>query len=272
MVEVVIMLVESPEKFYSRFENVKSSSSDEWYTPYHLYTYVLDYVMSYYNLPPDTPIVRPFYPGGDYKNFNYPPNCVVVDNPPFSISKEINMFYCENKIKFFLFANGKTLFSKSKPADITYIVTDSKMYMRRGDGTIGEILCGFVTNMDTCKIRIEPLLNTNLKFNIFCGQSLHEFSKISPTNYLTPAKCVKFARCGIGMSFGHDECELVNTEITLPNGDRIPKMFGGGLLIGNYKATLLHQLYAKHLQDLQYTLPDDYLKIVDSFDERFDLK
>lgn len=33
----------------------------------------------------DVPIVRPFYPGGDYENYDYPEGCVVVDNPPFSI-------------------------------------------------------------------------------------------------------------------------------------------------------------------------------------------
>ena len=53
---------------------------------------VSEYVEKRYGLNRDY-FVRPFYPGGDYENFVYGENCVVVDNPPFSIISKIIRFY-----------------------------------------------------------------------------------------------------------------------------------------------------------------------------------
>lgn len=49
-------------------------------------------------------IVRPFWPGGDFENFDYPADCVVIDNPPFSIMAKVVKFYAEHNIDYFLFA------------------------------------------------------------------------------------------------------------------------------------------------------------------------
>lgn len=64
-------------------------TTDDCYTPHDVYDVVLDWVIDKYNLQDDTKIVRPFYPGGNYKEFDYPTNCVVIDNPPFSILASI---------------------------------------------------------------------------------------------------------------------------------------------------------------------------------------
>lgn len=53
-----------------------------------------------YNIDPEN-VIRPFWPGGDYEKDEYPPGCVVVDNPPFSILKNICEFYLERGILFF---------------------------------------------------------------------------------------------------------------------------------------------------------------------------
>ncbi len=58
-----------------------------------MYDVVLKHVRETYNIADDVPIVRPFYPGGDYENYDYPEGCVVVDNPPFSIFAKILDFY-----------------------------------------------------------------------------------------------------------------------------------------------------------------------------------
>lgn len=42
-------------------------------------------------------IVRPFWPGGDYEDFDYPTGCVVIDNPPFSILSKIVRFYEDHR-------------------------------------------------------------------------------------------------------------------------------------------------------------------------------
>lgn len=56
-------------------------------------------------------VVRPFWPGGDFENFDYPADCVVIDNPPFSIMVKIVKFYEEHNIDYFLFAPHLTCFS-----------------------------------------------------------------------------------------------------------------------------------------------------------------
>lgn len=78
-------------------------TTDDCYTPHDVYDVVLDWVIDKYNLQDDTKIVRPFYPGGNYKEFDYPTNCVVIDNPPFSILASIRKWYMKQGIKYFLF-------------------------------------------------------------------------------------------------------------------------------------------------------------------------
>lgn len=89
---------ENYEKFVEKFKLKKTT--DDCYTPPEVYNVVKEWVVNEYNLQ-DLKIVRPFYPGGDFENFDYPKNCVVIDNPPFSILKKIKDFYIKNSIKFF---------------------------------------------------------------------------------------------------------------------------------------------------------------------------
>lgn len=69
--------------FVEKFKPKKTT--DDCYTPTEVYDVVLKHVREKYNIADDVPIVRPFYSGGDYENYDYPEDCVVVDNPPFSI-------------------------------------------------------------------------------------------------------------------------------------------------------------------------------------------
>ena len=63
-------------------------TTDDCYTPEYIYDAVLTWLKNNANLK-DKEIIRPFWPGGDYKTVNYTKDCVVVDNPPFSILAEI---------------------------------------------------------------------------------------------------------------------------------------------------------------------------------------
>ena len=92
------------EEFVEKFKPKKTT--DDCYTPPIVYDAVLDWVRK--NIIGDRPVVRPFYPGGDYKNYDYPEGSVVVDNPPFSIFAKICDFYVARSIPFFLFAPGMT--------------------------------------------------------------------------------------------------------------------------------------------------------------------
>ena len=86
-------------EFLEKFE--EKHTSDDCFTPENIYEVVANYVSEKFEVFRDN-FVRPFYPGGDYEHFDYPPGCVVVDNPPFSILSKICRFYQQNNIKFFL--------------------------------------------------------------------------------------------------------------------------------------------------------------------------
>ena len=91
--------------FTEKFE--AKHTTDDCYTPEEVYKAVADYVEKRYGIAPKR-FIRPFYPGGDYQNEKYPEGCVVVDNPPFSIMKEIVRFYKDKNVKYFLFCPSLT--------------------------------------------------------------------------------------------------------------------------------------------------------------------
>ncbi|MGN0853431.1 MAG: hypothetical protein ACI4Q3_08660 [Kiritimatiellia bacterium] len=82
-------------KTYAEFvEKFKPKlTTDDCNTPPLVYEAVLGWCREKYAIPADAPIVRPFYPGGDYERFDYPEGCYVIDNPPFSILAQIVRFY-----------------------------------------------------------------------------------------------------------------------------------------------------------------------------------
>lgn len=80
-------------------------TTDETYTPADVYDCVVNYVDTIFPLEGKV-VERPFYPGGDYRNYPYQPNGVVIDNPPFSILRQIEAYYREIGHPFFLFAPG----------------------------------------------------------------------------------------------------------------------------------------------------------------------
>lgn len=97
---------ETYDMFVDKF--VPKLTTDDCYTPEPVYNVVRDYVCRRFGVNPET-IVRPFYPGGDYEEFDYKPDSFVLDNPPFSILSQILKFYTERHIRFFLFAPGKEI-------------------------------------------------------------------------------------------------------------------------------------------------------------------
>lgn len=96
--------IESYEDFVNKFKGKKTS--DDCFTPPEVYKIISDYFCNMLNIDPDK-IIRPFWPGGDYKSEDYSEK-IVLDNPPFSKMKEITDFYNKNNIKFILFIDGKT--------------------------------------------------------------------------------------------------------------------------------------------------------------------
>lgn len=115
-------------------------TTDDCYTPEPVYNAVRDWTVKEFGLE-GREIVRPFWPGGDFETFDYPENCVVIDNPPFSLYDRILKFYTENGIDFMLFGPSLTLF---KRYDCCYIVTNEVVTYANG----AKVNTSFVTSLD----------------------------------------------------------------------------------------------------------------------------
>ncbi len=181
---------ESYEDFVEKFKPKRTT--DDCYTPPLVYDAVLDWSREHLAIG-DRPVVRPFFPGGDYEHYDYPANCVVVDNPPFSIFAKICDFYVERGIPFLLFAPAMSSIRKN----CTYIGVGVQVTYENG----AEVNTAFVTNMmgdlvcvtapDFYKA-IKKANDTNLK------QKEKTFKKLSfPNNVLRATTLHTMSRAGV---------------------------------------------------------------------------
>ena len=141
---------EDYEKFVDKFK--PKLTTDDCYTPQNIYEVIRDWAVEHYGLQ-DAPVLRPFYPGGDYEHEDYPDGCVVIDNPPFSILSQICRFYMERNIRFFLFAPALTLFSIAA-GECNYLPMSCQITYENG----ADVLTSFVTNLGDWKIETVPEL------------------------------------------------------------------------------------------------------------------
>lgn len=136
--------------FVEKFKYKKTS--DACYTPAKVYDAVRQWAVEHYHLEGKS-VVRPFFPGGDYKNFPYPDDCVVIDNPPFSILSQICDYFMEHDIKFFLFGPSLTLFSTAG-GRANYLPICVSVTYQNG----AKVNTSFVTNMGEYKIEMDSRL------------------------------------------------------------------------------------------------------------------
>ncbi len=131
------------EAFINKFK--PRHTTDECYTPEYIYTALLGWLQDEGHITPATPIIRPFYPEGDYTRLDqYTPGAIVVDNPPFSIITPITRFYLQHNIPFFLFCPSLTSFAiaKNNP-DATIIIVNLQIIYDNG----AIVNTAFVTNL-----------------------------------------------------------------------------------------------------------------------------
>lgn len=141
-------------KFTDKFK--AKLTTDDCYTPEKIYEVVKNWTVKEYGLE-NFEIVRPFWPGGDFETFDYSKNCVVIDNPPFSLYEKILKFYTENNIKFMLFGPALTMFKKY---DCCYIITNETITYANG----AKVNTSFVTNLDkNYRIRTCPTLKMAIR-------------------------------------------------------------------------------------------------------------
>lgn len=209
-------------------------TTDDCYTPPLVFDTVRDWACTQYGFSPDV-IVRPFYPGGDYVNFEYPDGCVVLDNPPFSILTQICEFYLQRGIRFFLFAPALTIFSGRAVAHrVNHILVGRPIEYENG----AKVNTGFVTNLAGDVVaQSAPDLSTALKRAMAAirkekTRTLPQYDY--PAHVLTASRLNTFARRGIPYTVTSADCCVVNKlDAQAAVGKSI---FGSGLLLSDSAA------------------------------------
>lgn len=210
-------------EFISKFE--ERHTSDDCYTPPAVYDVVSDFVAKEYNLNPGN-FVRPFVPNGDYQAFEYAPDAVVVDNPPFSILSKIIDFYLEKGIKFFLFAPNTSIFNcLSRNRKVTVLCASASVIYDNG----ANVKTAFVTNLDDdIAARTCPEL-------YFAIKEAQRNSKPKQNKYTYPDEVVIFSKIntlsetGVHFEIKHKDCAFIRRlDEQKESGKGI---YGGGLLL-----------------------------------------
>lgn len=213
------------DDFIKKFElqaEQKSKNSDDCYTQPSVYEALLGYVRDIYDIPKDAPIVRPFYPGGDYEHAEYPDGCYVIDNPPFSKLTGILRFYNQRNIRYFLFAPTLTVLNYMPYANL--VVAAARLTYENG----AYVNTSFVHNLsEHFKIVVNPTLRSILMKAD--GMKKHKASHKKynwPKNFLPCASLAVLAENGYVRYFCEEDLRFVRTV-----GTEKTNVFGGGLLI-----------------------------------------
>lgn len=215
--------------FVEKFKPKKTT--DDCLTPPEIYEVIKGYVCDRWGIDPGD-VVRPFWPGGDYKSFDYPSGAVVIDNPPFSLLSKIIRFYLTEKIPFFLFCPSLT--SLSGGADANHIICDCSITYENG----AVVRTSFVTSfgrpnvVESCP-ELSRLVNSKMK-EILKSQKAEMPKYLYPNELLTAAMVQRYAKYGVPFEVRADECLLVRAlDAQKSTGKAI---YGAGLLLSTQKA------------------------------------
>lgn len=226
------MKSKSYEEFVEKFKPKKTT--DDCYTPPEVYEVIKDWACKQYGIRSEN-IIRPFYPGGDYQNAEYPEGCVVLDNPPFSILTKICEFYLDRGIKFFLFAPSLTCLNGVKTWErMNHVICDCNIEYENG----AIVRTSFVTNLDPDIIaQTAPDLTrlVNDKANELRATKVKQLPKYDyPDHIVTAAMIQRYAKYGVDFRVARGEC----TRITRLDAQKSKKkeIFGTGLLLSNKAA------------------------------------
>lgn len=214
------------ESFVEKFKPKKTT--DDCYTPPKVYEVIKNWVCNKYGID-EKNIIRPFWPGKDYTAEEYPPGCVVVDNPPFSISSKIYEYYVNNKIPFFLFAPALTvLSSKNTVLKLNHIICDADIIYENG----AIVKTSFVTNLNNDGViaQTAPDLQKIISLEVQKGENKPQLSKYEyPDNVITAAMLQKYSKYGIEFSVREKECAHIR--MLDAQKDHKKAIYGSGLLL-----------------------------------------
>jgi hypothetical protein len=223
---------ETYEEFVEKFKPKKTT--DDCYTPPEIYELIKDWACKKYGIKPDK-IIRPFWPGGDYQSVEYPEECVVLDNPPFSILAKICDFYLARDIQFFLFAPSLTCFnSKNSWNKTNHIVCDCSIEYENG----AVVKTSFITNYEadiTAQTAPDLTKLVNDKVTELRREKKKQLPKYSyPDHLVTAAMLQKMSHYGIDFKVRRRDCMRVRQlDAQKATGKEI---FGYGLLLSEKAA------------------------------------
>lgn len=223
---------ESNEEYEEFTEKFKPKlTTDDCYTPANIYEAVKNWAVKEYDLQ-KVRIIRPFYPGGDYQQEDYSGDCVVIDNPPFSILSEITKWYEENNIRFFLFSQSLTLFSTNK-GKLNYITSGATITYENG----AVVRTGFITNMGNYKIvadaELSKLIREENDKNM--AETTARIPKYEyPECVATAMKYAYIADHGVSLKIKAEECHFIRAlDSQKEEGKTI---YGAGFLLSEQAA------------------------------------
>ena len=215
---------EDYEAFVAKFE--RKRTSDDCYTPPEVYDIVLGWLGEQVDLR-GAQIIRPFWPHTDYKQVEYPDGCVVVDNPPFSIFAEIVRWYLEHGVRFFLFAQHKTIFNLDAP--YTRIVCGADVTFENG----AAVRTSFASNLfgDTLAMSV-PDLYERLTAAARSKNPLPRYSY--PSHVLTFSSLSRCAVHGVAISIPRSEAAFVRRLDSQQASKKA--IYGSGFLLSDRQA------------------------------------
>lgn len=249
------------ESYIAKFQDGEKTS-DDTFTPKDVYEAVLRYVGETCDLS-DKVILRPFYPGGDYENAEYPENGVVIDNPPFSILKKIIVFYTSRHIPFFLFGPGLMMGDYCNFCSV--IVVSEQITFENG----AKIHCNFASNMfGDIVVATAPRLDEYFRN---CPSQIQKapIAKIGyPDHVLSIGQMQQICKGGVEFSVRRNECEIIKRLDRLSENAHKGGLYGKHFLLNSEK--MREKLGARRTVDrtIYVELSDRERKIIEKLDRK----
>lgn len=250
------------DEFVEKFK--PKLTTDDCITPPEIYDVVAGYVAERYKLNRET-FVRPFWPGADYTKTEYPSECCVVDNPPFSIISKIVCDLCAMGVRFFLFAPHLTVCSIGRNAcmPVSYIVARCDIVYENG----AIVSTDFVTNMEPDIImrndielsgRVDAAVKKIRRSNV---KMLPTYTY--PDYIITSRDLAKYVSRGVYFEIRREEGVVISA---LDSQKKMGKaIFGRGVLVSERKAAekAAAEKAAEKAAAIRWPLSERERKIID---------
>lgn len=258
---------EGYDEFVEKFKPKKTT--DDCYTPPEVYEVIKGWACAEYGIDP-AKVVRPFYPGGDYEEFDYGGGKVVVDNPPFSILTQICEFYVENGIPFFLFCPTLTGFGSKRLAMRTcHIICGCQIIYENG----ASVNTSFVTSYGgdvVAKTAPELRELVDAKVDELRKQGKTELPKYEyPDEVVTAAIMGRWSKYGVEFEVRRTDCLPISELDAQREGGQ--SIYGNGLLLSERAAAeraAAERAAAERAAAQRFALSDREREIVMSLGER----